>query len=129
MPRINSPRMFSSKNTIDKMAMETGLGEKIVREDKYILKYNIQLPDIITDLQNKTNLTRKTVMGILNNSKRLEDFKRNPQKYIKEVTKIIRKNLRLMVVDGISYSKFRGGDYYSIKMFNDNELLTYLNFK
>lgn len=68
-------------------------------------------------------------MGILNNSKRLEDFKRNPQKYIKEVTKIIRKNLRLMVVDGISYSKFRGGDYYSIKMFNDNELLTYLNDK
>ncbi len=28
MPRINSPRMFSSKNTIDKMAMETGLEEK-----------------------------------------------------------------------------------------------------
>ena len=84
--------MFSSKNRIDKMAMETGLGEKIVREDKYILKYNIQLPDIITDLQNKTNLTRN------------------------------QKN-------GISYSKFRGGDYYSIKMFNDNELLTYLNFK
>ena len=27
MPRINSPRMFSSKNTIDKMAMETGLEE------------------------------------------------------------------------------------------------------
>lgn len=68
-------------------------------------------------------------MGILINSKRLEDFKRNPQKCIKEVNKIIRKNLRLMVVDGISYSKFRGGDYYSIKMFNDNELLTYLNFK
>ena len=129
MPRINSPRMFSSKNTIDKMAMETGLGEKIFREDKYILKYNIQLPDIITDLQNKTNLTRKTVIDILINSKRLEDFKRNPQKHIEEVTKIIRKNLRLMVVDGISYSKFRGGDYYSIKMFNDNELLTYLNFK
>ena len=28
MPRINSPRMFSSNNTIDKMAMETGLEEK-----------------------------------------------------------------------------------------------------
>lgn len=34
-----------------------------------------------------------------------------------------------MVVDGISYSKFRGGDYYSIEMFNDNKLLTYLNDK
>ena len=121
--------MFSSKNTIDKMAREVGLEGKTVREDEYRLKYNIQLPDIITDLQNKTNLIRKTLIYILINSKRLENFKRNSQKYIEEVTKIIRKNLRLMVGDGISYSKFRGGDYYSIKMFNDNELLTYLNFK
>lgn len=129
MPKINAPRMFSSKNTIDKMARETGLEGKTVREDEDRLEYNIQLPDIITDLQNKTNLTRKTIIDILINSKRLEDFKKNPQKYIEEVTKIIRKNLRLMVVDGISYSKFRGGDCYSIKMFNDNELLTYLNDK
>ena len=34
-----------------------------------------------------------------------------------------------MVVDGISYSKFNGGDYYSINMFNDSELLAYLNGK
>ncbi|MBQ6631348.1 MAG: hypothetical protein IJH55_04350 [Romboutsia sp.] len=129
MPKINSPRMFSAKNTIDKMTMETGLEGKTVKEDEDILEYNIQLPDIITDLQNKTNLTRKTVIDILVNSKRLEDFKRNPQKYIEEVTKIIRKNLRLMVVDGISYSKFKDGDCYSIKMFNDNELLAYLNDK
>lgn len=108
MPKINAPRMFSSKNTIDKMARETGLEGKTVREDEDRLEYNIQLPDIITDLQNKTNLTRKTIIDILINSKRLEDFKKNPQKYIEEVTKIIRKNLRLMVVDGISYSKFRG---------------------
>ena len=59
MPKINSPRMFSSKNTIDKMERETGLEGKTVREDEDILEYNIQLPDIITDLQNKTNLTRK----------------------------------------------------------------------
>ena len=59
MPKINSPRMFSSKDTIDKMERETGLEGKTVREDEDILEYNIQLPDIITDLQNKTNLTRK----------------------------------------------------------------------
>ena len=107
--------MFSSKNTIDKMAREVGLEGKTFREDEYRLKYNIQLPDIITDLQNKTNLIRKTVIYILINSKRLENFKRNSQKYIEEVTKIIIKNLRLMVVDGISYYKFIGGDYYSYK--------------
>ena len=79
MPKINSPRMFSSKNTIDKMARETGLEGKTIREYEDILEYNIQLPDIITDLQNKTNLTRKTIIYILINSKRLEDFKRNFQ--------------------------------------------------
>ena len=67
MPKINSPRMFSSKNTIDNMARETGLEGKTVREDEDILEYNLQLPDIITDLQNKTNLTRKTVIDILIN--------------------------------------------------------------
>lgn len=121
--------MFSSKSTIDKMTKETGLEGKTLREDEDRLEYHIQLPDIVTDLQNKTNLTRKTVIDILVNSKRLEDFKRNPQKYIEEVTKIIRKNLRLLVLDGISYSKFKDGDCYSIKMFNDNELLAYLNDK
>lgn len=129
MPKINLPRMFSSKNAIDKMTRETGLEGRSIKEDEHKLEYNIQLPDIITDLQNKTNLTRKTIIDILINSKRLEDFKRNPQKYIEEVTRIIRRNLRLMVVDGISYSKFRGGDYYSIEMFNDSELLAYLNDK
>lgn len=78
--------------------------------------YNIQLPGIITGLQNKTNLTRKTIIDILVNSKRLKDFKRNPRKYIEEVTKIIKRNPRLMVVD----CKFKGGDYYSINMFNDS---------
>ena len=80
MPKINSPRMFSSKNTIDKMSRETGLEGKTVREDEDRLEYNIQLPDIITDLQNKTNLTRKTVIDILINSKRLEDFKKKSSK-------------------------------------------------
>ena len=61
------------------MSKETGIEGKTVKEDEDILEYNIQLPGIITDLQNKTNLTRKTLIDILINSKRLADFKRNPQ--------------------------------------------------
>lgn len=92
MPKISAPRIFSSKDTIDKIVRESGIEGRTIREDEDSLVYNIQLPDIITDLQNKTDLTRKTIIDILINSKRLEDFKRNPQKYIEEVTKIIRKN-------------------------------------
>ena len=61
------------------MSKETGIEGKTVKEDEDILEYNIQLPGIITDLQNKTNLTRKTLIDILINSKRLADLKRNPQ--------------------------------------------------
>ncbi len=129
MPKIKSPRVFVAKDTIDKIARESGIEGRTIREDQETLEYNIELPDIITELQNKTNLTRKTIIKILVDSKRLDDFKRNPQKYIEEVTKIIRRNLRMMAVDGIKYSKFRNGDYYSIDNFNDSELLAYLNDK
>lgn len=130
MPEIKSPRIFSSKSKIDKIARESGIEGTMIREHEEQLQYNIELPDIITDLQNKTSLTRKTIVDILVNSKRLDDFKRNPQKYIEEVTKIIKNNLRSMVVDGISYSKIRGEDNaYLIEMFNNDELLAYLNDK
>ena len=130
MPKIKSPRIFSSKSKIDKIARESGIEGTMIREHEEQLQYNIELPDIITDLQNKTSLTRKTIIDILVNSKRLDDFKRNPQKYIEEVTKIIKKNLRSMVVDGISYSKMRGEDNaYLIEMFKNDELLAYLNDK
>lgn len=93
----------------------------------YFTLYSFEeFKEVVKERQSKTNLTRKTIIDIPINSKRQEDFKRNIQKNIEE-TKIIRKNLRLMLVDGIRYSKFRNVDYYSIEMFNDSELLSCLN--
>jgi type III restriction enzyme len=39
---------------------------------------DIELPDLLTDLQDRTQLTRRTIYGVLVGSGRLEDFKRNP---------------------------------------------------
>ena len=55
MPRINSPRMFSSKNTIDKMAMETGLEEK--SKIKTIVELN--------KIKNYKNGTKVGVVNVL----------------------------------------------------------------
>src|SRR5579863_7490737 len=38
---------------------------------------DIELPDILTDLQDKTQLTRRSLARILNDSQRLPDFTRN----------------------------------------------------
>ena len=66
---------------------------------------SFDLPDLITYLQNETNLMRRTIVKIINDSGRLESFKNNPQKFIEQVSTIIQHQMRLFVVDGIKYHK------------------------
>lgn len=87
---------------------------------------SFELPDLITYLQNETNLTRRTIVKIVNDSGRLESFKNNPQKFIEQVGTIIKHQMRLFVVDGIKYHKIGDDHYYSQELFNDNELFGYL---
>ena len=85
------------------------------------------LPDIITYLQNETNLTRKTLVQILLKSERISDFKNNPQKFIEQVTTIIQHQMRLFIVDGIKYEKIGDDHYYAQELFEEKELYGYLN--
>ncbi|MEW9078233.1 type III restriction-modification system endonuclease [Terrisporobacter glycolicus] len=129
MERIEAPRVVSRKDKVDitrELGATSTLKTEYSEEETYTTNY---LPDIITELQNKTNLTRKTVISILVGSKRLEDFKRNPQKFIEEIVRIIRSELRVFVINGIKYEKI--DDYYSVETFNssDETLLAYLNDK
>jgi type III restriction enzyme len=86
-----------------------------------------QLPDVISFLQNETNLTRRTLVEILKRSDRLQDFKNNPQKYIEQVSAIIRHQMRLFIVDGIKYEKIGDQHYYAQELFEENELYGYLS--
>lgn len=87
---------------------------------------SFQLPDLITYLQNETNLTRRTLVAIINKSGRLESFKSNPQKFIEQVSNIIQNQMRLFIVDGIKYHKIGGDQFYAQELFSDNELFGYL---
>ncbi|AWK52499.1 type III restriction endonuclease subunit R [Clostridium beijerinckii] len=88
---------------------------------------NFALPDIITFLQNETKLTRRTLVEVLKKSERLEDFKKNPQKFMDEVAKIIKRKMRLMIVDGIKYQKIGDEEYYAQELFETEELAGYLS--
>jgi type III restriction enzyme len=87
---------------------------------------DFQLPDIIGYLQNETNLTRRSLVKILIQSGKLQDFKNNPQKFIDEATQIIKKQMRSFIVDGIKYEKIGDEYYYAQKLFEENELFGYL---
>lgn len=85
------------------------------------------LPDIITYLQNETNLTRKTIAEILVGSKTLDMFKKNPQKYMEEALRIISQKMRGFIVGGIKYTKIGDDEYYSQELFETEELYGYLS--
>lgn len=87
---------------------------------------SFEIPDLITYLQNETNLTRQTIVKIINDSGRLELFKTNPQKFIEQVLTIIQHQMRLFVVDGIKYHKIGNDHFYAQELFSSNELFGYL---
>jgi len=87
---------------------------------------DIELPDIITDLQDKTQLTRKSIVQILRNSRRLQDFARNPQQFMDYCSEAINRTKRLALVDGIRYTKIGEDHFYAQELFQQEELKGYL---
>ncbi len=87
---------------------------------------DIELPDILTDLQDKTSLTRRSIHRILVDSGRLHDFKRNPQQFIELAAEIINRSKRMALVDGIKYQRIGDEEYYAQQLFETEELTGYL---
>ncbi len=102
-------------------ATETGSSAPVVLDE-----HEIELPDVLTDLQDKTQLTRRTIATILTHSGRLNDFKRNPQQYIQLVSQAINKAKRLAIIDGIKYQRLGDEHYYAQELFENEELTCYL---
>jgi type III restriction enzyme len=75
------------------------------------LKGSYELPDIITELQKATPLTRKTIVDILIGSERLGEFIGNPNDFIAMAKRALTTELAKIVVDGIQYEKIAGSVY------------------
>ena len=102
-------------------AEETNMAAPIIIEES-----DIELPDLLTDLQDKTQLTRRSLVRILIASGRLDDFKRNPQQFIELAAESINRRKRLALVDGIKYQRIGDEYYYAQELFEQEELTGYL---
>jgi type III restriction enzyme len=87
---------------------------------------DIELPDLLTDLQDRTQLTRRTLVKILTECERLDDFKRNPQQFIEQAAEIINRCKRKALVDGIRYELLGDDVYWAQELFETEELTGYL---
>ena len=102
-------------------ARETASSAPIILEEQ-----DIELPDLLTELQDRTQLTRRSLVRILTESDRLEDFKKNPQQYIDLVADSVNHAKRMALVDGIKYQRIGDEAYYAQELFNQEELTGYL---
>lgn len=117
--------LFEKKKlTITKGGIEEGFSSS--EQERLDLKNRFKLPDIVSYLQNETNLTRKSIVDILTRTKTLNSFKKDPQLYLEQVSNIIKRTMRLFIVDGIKYEKIGNTEYYSQEIFEESELFGYL---
>lgn len=126
MPTIHKARLISQ--TADIHIENAGVShvEREFRTTDIADSY-FELPDIITAISDATLLTPATVKEILTQSGRLKDFLNNPQSFLEKATEIIRNNRHALAIEGISYIKLDGQEYFAQQIFDTDELIANLD--
>ncbi len=85
------------------------------------------LPNILAILDEQTLARRSVIAEILKQSGRGQDFLNNPQMFIESAAAIIRDACYSLAIDGISYKKLYGAEYYVQEIFDSAELIANLD--
>lgn len=103
------------------LSEEKSVGAPVELDEK-----DIVLPDLLTELQDRTQLTRRSLALMLTESERLNEFTRNPQQFIDIVADAINRAKRMAIVDGIKYQRIGDDHFYAQELFETEELTGYL---
>jgi type III restriction enzyme len=128
MARIEKPHITVSAGQIG--VEKGGVSTRAVSVAEEQIEYgNRPLPDLLAYLQNETELTRSTLVRILKEAGRLEDFFNNPQRFLDTVAAILKYELHRLLVDGIKYERLAGTGSeteWEMLLFKNEELINYL---
>lgn len=124
---IRAPRMTTRKAEVTVTRAGVQANENVVSAPQVLYELQPMKPDILTELQDRTQLTRASLVRILTGCERLDEFGRNPQQFIDLVAEAINRCKRLELVDGIRYRKLGDMECYAQELFETEELVGYLN--
>ncbi len=126
MPTIPKARIISQ--TADIRIERAGVHhvEREMRTTDIADSYQ-SLPDILTAISDAALLTPATVNRILIQSGRMQDFLNNPESFMEKAIQIIRDQRHALAIDGISYIKLDGQEYYAQEIFGIEELIANLD--
>ncbi len=86
-----------------------------------------RLPNFIRMVDDECFISRRTAIEILTESGRVVDFINNPQKMTEIFIDVLRSVQSSMEIDGISYKRLDGDEYYLQEIFDSEELIGYLD--
>lgn len=118
-PRIPPLRVEVTKAGIK--VVRGGAKSEELSSRSALLQGAYELPDIVSELQNATSLTRWSIVDILVRSERLAEFIGNPNDFISMAKRVIQAELAKLVVDGIQYERIAGSLYELRELQKDGE--------
>ncbi len=119
MPAIKKAIIKTTKTSLE--FDDSGIVADIKASYSSALAGNFRIPDVLFYIQERTELTRSTIMEILKKSGRLGDALINPQLFLDYAIASIKDVLSELMIDGIKYEKI-GSKKYKMLLFEDYEI-------
>lgn len=120
MPEVRRPQIVSERTQMNigsegLTGAQTGYSVVAVENEHPVI------PDVMGYIQNKTELTRTTILQILRKSGRLREVLINPQMFLDLAVAAIRRILDELMVDGIRYHRKTEGDneHFFMELFEE----------
>lgn len=126
MERIPKARIVSQSADIHIESAGVSHTEREIRTQDIQEDYAV-IPDVLAVLGEQTLTRRATVRDILVQSGRLQDLLNNPQLFIEKAVEIIKNRRHELAVDGVSYLKLDGEEYFVQEIFDSAELIANLD--
>lgn len=126
MEAIPKARLVSQVADINVEQAEVTYSEQHIKTKEIEGTY-MYLPDVVRMISNEALLKRSTVIRIIKESGRQQDFLNNPNGFLEKARDIIAKNRHSLAIDGIKYVKLAGEEYYVQEIFDTAELLANLD--
>ena len=124
-PPIPKPRLLWEQG---RLRVGRGGVDSEARESAavHLVDSNAALPDLLTELERRTRLTRRGICEIVTRSGRLDDYLENPTKFIELAAEAINRCKRLALVEGVKYQRRGDEHYFAQELLRTEELIGYL---
>ena len=129
MPKVRPVEVLSARAGLD-------VGESGVSVDEESVRTSIvttdntriyDLPDPLSELQDRVGLTRATCKRILEESGRMDEFAVDPMTFLDQVARKIEEAKTAVVTKGIKYTRLPKSEWYTMDILAVDDLRAYLD--